>query len=259
MKRYALKRDIVDGLLIGIVATAVSYCVGMYMDWIDKLDWLEVFAVFTSYWCTWLCVKERRINYPLGAISSAAYAVLFWRSDLVASAALNAYLAPYLVYGWIRWRDDADTRPITRVAYKMYPLYALVAGAGYLGAVVVVNAFDGAMAWTDAFILAGTVLAQLLLDNKKLENWIVWAAVNVLAIYTYFNIGLPLVGFQYILFLGNTVYGYWVWKHEKNYLAVEPVTPTTRRCATTMCMNTVEDDTYCTDCDNKTVQEAEPA
>jgi len=73
------------------------------------------------------------------------------------------------------------------------------------------------MAWTDSLILAGTILAQFLLDNKKLENWAIWAIVNVLAIYTYLSTGLILVAFQYVFFLLNTVYGFVLWKGSMNH------------------------------------------
>jgi nicotinamide mononucleotide transporter len=87
----------------------------------------------------------------------------------------------------------------------------LIAIAGYGGAALLSSAFGGSMAWTDSMILAGTILAQFLLDNKKIENWIVWAVVNLFAIYTYWTIGLQLVAFQYVFFLANTVYGYLIW------------------------------------------------
>src|SRR5437868_360567 len=107
-----LARDYLESIIIGLALTALSYGVGIWMDWIAVLNWLEVFAVFTSYVCTYLCVKERRFNYPIGAVSSAAYALLFLQSGLIASAILNAYLVPTLVYGWIRWGKDTRTRPV---------------------------------------------------------------------------------------------------------------------------------------------------
>jgi len=212
------KKDYIESVAVGVVLTAVSYLIGAEFGWISltDLNWLEVFAVLTSYTCTYLCVKERRINYPLGAISSAAYAVLFWQSGLFASVILNAYLVPTLIYGWIRWGKDTNARVVTHVSLKMVPVYLLVAGVGYLGASVLSNAIGGNMAWTDGLILAGTILAQFLLDNKKLENWGVWALVNVFAIYTYYTTGLFLVAAQYVLFLGNTLYGYLVWKKSLN-------------------------------------------
>lgn len=215
--KNGLRKDIQHSVLIGIALTALSYLSGLTFHWIKELDWLEVFAVLTSYSCTYLCVKERRINYPIGAISSAAYALLFYKSGLYASAVLNAYLAPSLIYGWFRWRKDADTRRVTRVELKWIPAYLGITILGYLGASLLSRAVGGAMAWTDSVILAGSILAQFLLDNKKLENWIIWAVVNVFAIYTYFTTGLPLVGFQYVLFLANTAYGYIIWLRSKNH------------------------------------------
>jgi nicotinamide mononucleotide transporter len=215
---HDLKRDVTESIIIGVSLTALSYAVGLTAGWIPTLNWLEVFAVLTSYSCTFLCVKERRINYPIGAISSAAYAYLFMQSGLLSSAILNAYLAPTLIYGWIRWRKDTASRPVTHVSAKSIPLYAAIALIGYGGAALISQQFGGAMAWTDAVILAGTILAQFLLDNKKLENWGVWAVVNVFAIYTYWTIGLPLVAFQYVFFLANTVYGYIAWKNSKKRL-----------------------------------------
>lgn len=215
--RAGQARDILVSTIIGVVCTALSYIAGLSFGWIHGLNWLEVFAVLTSYSSTYLCVVERRFNYPIGAISSAAYAYLFLQSGLFSSALLNAYLVPTLIYGWLRWRKDAVTRPVTHLKLKWLPVYLLVAGAGYSGAATISQHFGGAMAWTDAMILAGTILAQFMLDNKKLENWIVWAIVNIFAIYTYATSGLPLVAFQYVLFLANTVYGYITWQRSLHH------------------------------------------
>lgn len=213
--RVSAKRDLGESAFVGIMLTALSYLVGLLAGWVTTLNWLEVFAVFTSYASTYLCVKERRANYPIGAISTAAYAILFMQSGLLSSAILNIYLTPTLLYGWLRWRKDTHTRPITHVAMKWIPVYLLVAGLGYAGAALISQRLGGAMAWTDAMILAGTILAQFLLDNKKLENWAVWAIVNIFAIYTYATAGLALAAFQYVFFLANTVYGYLIWRRSK--------------------------------------------
>lgn len=222
LHRSTFKRDVSESIAIGLMLTFLSYVVGITCGWINasSLNWLEVFAVLTSYSCTYLCVKERRINYPIGVISSAAYAILFMQSGLFASAVLNAYLVPTLVYGWIRWRKDSQTRPVTHVQIKMIPVYALIALVGYGGAALISQKLGGAMAWTDSIILAGTILAQFLLDNKKLETWFIWALVNVFAIYTYMTSGLPLVAFQYVFFLANTVYGYIIWKRSLRHESI---------------------------------------
>lgn len=206
-----LRNALVQSLIIGVLATGVSYGIALAAGWITTFNPLEVFAVFTSFVCTYLCVKEKRINYLWGAISTAAYCVLFFQQGLIASAVLNAYLTPSLLYGWVRWGRDEQTKPVQHVALRWVPVYlgfTVVFGAlaGYL-----IVLFGGALVPWDIAILVGTILAQFLLDNKKLETWIVWAFVNVAAIGVYASYGLPLASLQYVFFLGNAFYGYYVW------------------------------------------------
>lgn len=214
-KAQDLKVHLIQGTVIGVVLTGLSYLIGLQFNWIDAVSYLEAFAVFTSYVCTFLCVVERRINYPIGAVSTAAYCLLFYQFGLYASMAINAFLAVYLVYGWYRWRSDDNTRPVTTMNLAQWVVYIVVAGIGYLIVALIASSLGGALAWTDSFILAGTILAQFMLDNKKLENWGVWALVNIFAIYTYFHAGLALAGFQYIFFLANTVYGFVMWRKSR--------------------------------------------
>ena len=214
--RISAKRDLLESITIGLLLTTISYIIGLLANWIHEINWLEIFAVLTSYACTYLCVKERRINYLVGVITTAAYSILFLQNSLLLSAILNIYLIPTLAYGWLRWGKDSQTRPVTNVTLRAIPIYLLVTALGWTGAAIISQAFGGAMAWADSAILAGTILAQFLLDNKKLQTWIVWAIVNVFAIYTYFTAGLSLVAFQYVFFLANTMYGYAMWKRGMN-------------------------------------------
>ena len=207
-------QDIGSALLLGVGLTTAAFVIGHSFGWIKQVNWLEIFAVTTSYTCTWLVVRQRRYNYIFGAASTAAYAVLFWQTGLVASALLNAYLTPQLVYGWFRWRRDTTTRPVTRLVNEPWWILAYlgVTALAYCGGVYLITALGGAMPWFDGAILAGSILAQYLLDNKRIETWIIWAVVNVLAIWVYFSNGLVLAGIQYIIFLINAGFGYAQWR-----------------------------------------------
>lgn len=221
-REQGIVANLIQGTILGLVLTALSYWIGLEAGWITTLSLLEAFAVFTSYVCTFLCVMERRINYPIGAVSTIAYCVLFMQSALVASMAINAFLSVYLVYGWLRWKSDENTLPITAMSVRDWLLTVAVAGVGYLVVVFLASHFGGTLAWTDSVILVGTILAQFMMDNKKIANWGIWAVVNIFAIYTYFHAGLALAGFQYIFFLANTAYGYVMWRKGRDKAAVEP-------------------------------------
>lgn len=211
-KAQSIKTHMTQGVILGVILTALSYAVGLHFNWIPSLNFVEVFAVFTSYVCTFLCVVERRANYPIGAISNAAYCLLFASFGLVGSAIVTGYLTFSLAYGWFRWNKDENTKPVQHVALKWVPAYLAATTLAFLGGLYLYGVFNTPVVWTDAVVMAGSILAQFLLDNKKIENWIVWAVVNVFAIYTYIHAGLALAAFQYVFFLANTFYGYYLWK-----------------------------------------------
>lgn len=206
------KANLIQAVLIGVAITALSYLVGAFMGWVPAINWLEVAAVFLSYGATFLCVVERRANYPIGAVANGLYSVLFFQYGLLASSIVTGYLTFALIYGWIRWKDDTNTKPVGRVEPKYIPLYLLATVAFYLVALGLVTLAGGTLAVTDTAILIGTILAQFLLDNKRIENWFVWMGVNVFAIYTYATAGLALAALQYVFFLANTFWGLYMWR-----------------------------------------------
>jgi nicotinamide mononucleotide transporter len=140
-------------------------------------------------------------------------AIVFLDQKLLGSAALNIYLIPTLIYGWFIWGKDEETKPVTRLDIsRAFPIYILVTGIVYGGAVFIIEKLGGELAGLDAMILFGSILAQFLLDRKKLETWFVWMIVNVISIYVYFNAGLYLLTLQFVYFLFNAILGYNKWK-----------------------------------------------
>lgn len=210
------------GAIIAFVLTWLSYFVADKMGWIDiatMFDPITAFAVFTSYICTWLCVHQSRWNYPFGIITTAAYSLVFWKAGFIALSVFNAYLVFSLVYGYIRWGSDADTRPVTLLKWPWHLGYVALA-AGIYGILWIIHTLLGqSMEWYDIILAIASGVAQFLLDNKKLETWYVWIAVNVVSILLFFgfitnnpNAYQPIVGFQYIFFLLNAFYGLYEWK-----------------------------------------------
>lgn len=214
-----------QALVISIGLTVLSFLSGTALGWltIDEINWIEVLAVATSYYCTWLSYHQKRWYYGVAVITTALYVVVFLQSNLIASAILNIYLVPTVLFGFFRWGKDDNPKPVQRLRWKLLPIYALVVGAFYTGAVLITDFLGGAMAPLDSFILVGTILAQFLLDNKVLSNWFVWIAVNIVSIYVYFSSGLFFAGTQYILFLIGAVYAYFQWKRTMPGITNVPV------------------------------------
>ena len=210
------KTSVIESIVLAVVLTALSYAVGLYAGWITELNWLEVFAVFTSYSCTWLCTRQSRWNYPIGVVTTAAYSLLFWQWDMPALAIFNLYLVGSLAYGWFRWGDDTKTRPVTRISLIWYTGYGAVAVAILAMFLYANHLFNptgiSGLNPIDVGLAVASGVAQLMLDNKKLENWTVWALINIVSIPFFMQCGLTLVAFQYVFFLANTAIGHVVWR-----------------------------------------------
>jgi len=208
------------GIVLATILTGLSYLIANWAGWADlaAINYLEAFAVFTSYVCTWLCVHQTRWNYPIGIVTTFAYSILFWQFELYALSLFNLYLVFSLAFGYWRWKSDDETIPVTFVDKPWWLGYAALAAIIY-GLLWIINTTLGnEMGLVDVGLAVASGVAQFLLDNKKLESWGFWIVINVFSIYLYFTSGLYIVAFQYVFFLLNAFFGAYMWwkSYEKN-------------------------------------------
>lgn len=204
-------QNLIASLIAGFAITLVGLVITHFFDPNYVITSLEFWAVVTSYSSTILCVLQSRLNYPIGALSTILYCVLFYYSGLYSSMILNIYLPIILIYGWFRWGKDEVTRPVTWTSLQWWSASIFITLVIWFIVNMVATSFHATMAMWDSLILVASILAQFLLDNKKLENWVVWGVVNVLAIYVYGEQHLYAVTIQYGLFLLNTIVGFMAW------------------------------------------------
>jgi nicotinamide mononucleotide transporter len=99
---------------------------------------------------------------------------------------------------------------------KDYPIYIAIGIVILIGFLGVYGIFSpGGFAdfnFIDIGLATFSGVAQVMLDNKRLETWIVWALVNIVSIPYFLYGGFTLTAFQYIFFLANTVVAWFAWK-----------------------------------------------
>lgn len=213
IKMSRTKRGILEALALATLITGVLL-VAQTLFTETPINWFETAAVFFSFGSTWLCTRQVRFNYVFGVIATILLSYVFFSSNLLGSMALNLYLIPTVVIGWFMWGKDTKTRPVMHVTAKASLLYAGFTALTWAGAFLTIRALGGSMGALDGWLLVGSILAQYLLDRKKIETWMVWVAVNVVSIYVYFNSGLYLLAAQFAFFLANAIYAYFQWRKD---------------------------------------------
>lgn len=214
-ERPGLKaKDILIAAGVGIGLTVASYLLAVFAGWIsaENVNWFEVGATVLNYGSFYLCVQQRRLYYLIGVAGYVLFVVVYLQSNLLASAALSIYLSFALIVGYFMWGRDSASLPVTRLSWRWLPVYVAVTFAAYLGAVALFSALGGSFTFWDSAILIFTLLAQFMLDRKKIGTWYVWGAVNVIGVVLYFNSELYFIALQQLLFGLANIYGWWEWR-----------------------------------------------
>jgi nicotinamide mononucleotide transporter len=71
---------------------------------------------------------------------------------------------------------------------------------------------SAALPWWDAFIAMTSVSAQLLMARRYLENWVLWIAVDAVAIGVYAAKSLMPTAILYTVFLIVSIVGLLSWR-----------------------------------------------
>jgi nicotinamide mononucleotide transporter len=179
---------------------------------------LEALATILGLINIGLIVRRSVWNYPFGLAMVALYAWLFAQPDvrLYSDAGLQVFFFIVQLYGWWNWaRSEADKGevevlllgPAGRIAWM-----AGIAVAALIWGALMHRYTSAALPWWDAFIAMTSVAAQLLLARRFLENWILWIAVDAVAIGVYAAKGLMLTAFLYAVFLIVSAFGLISWR-----------------------------------------------
>ena len=182
----------------------------LFTAWGYEVSILEFVAAVTSFVGVYLGTTGKRITWPWWVLSSSLYGVFFYQVDLFASAMLQIIFIGAAIYGWFGWAPTGavpgtiSTRIRIRIAIGTIVSVAVLAP--------VLSNIGAAATWTDAFILIGSLVAQLLMIYEKYETWVLWLIVNVVATVQYLSLGYWFTALLYGVFAIVAILGWKRWR-----------------------------------------------
>jgi nicotinamide mononucleotide transporter len=185
-----------------------------------SLPWLgmspiEISAVAVSALCVWLYTRESVWAWPSGLLGVALYLVICYEYRLYADMGLQAVYIVLQIYGWRLWlRGGTQGSPlqITRTSARLWLILALIALAAYVPMGLALDAWtDTDVPWWDSAPTVSSLVAQYMISRKKLENWWVWVATDIVYIPLFAYKGLYLTAALYAVFIILCLIGLRAW------------------------------------------------
>jgi nicotinamide mononucleotide transporter len=166
-----------------------------------------------------LLVRRSVWNYPFGMAMVALYAVVFFEARLYGEAGLQVFFFVAQAWGWALWVRAArngsggDSQVPVRWLSNLSRLVWLTATAALaLNLGWVMHSFTNAsLPYADAAIAGASIAAQILLGFRRIENWVLWIAIDVASVAVYVTKGLWPTAGLYVVFLGMSVVGLYEW------------------------------------------------
>jgi nicotinamide mononucleotide transporter len=181
----------------------------LFTAWGYEVSILEFIAALTSFVGVWLGTTGKRITWPWWALSSALYGVFFYQVELFASAALQLVFITAAIYGWKGWAPTGVIPGSLSVRNRRNIAIGTIISVAVLSPVL--SNIGAAATWSDAFLLIGSLVAQVMMVRQKYEAWIVWLIVDLAGTVQYAMLGYWFTAVLYAMFTVIAVIGWKRW------------------------------------------------
>ena len=177
---------------------------------------LELISFILAATTVILNIRQKHWAWLFSIVSSATYAAVFFEARLYGDMGLQFVFIAASLWGWYQWLHGAGHGNGPLVATWLKPAGRGWALAAWLAGFVLLSTFldnftDTDVPHADGFQTAGSLVGQLLLAKKKVENWHVWIAVDVLYVGLYLYKGLMLTAVLYGVFVLLAIAGLRAW------------------------------------------------
>lgn len=188
------------------------------------MSYMELAANLMTAVCIFLAGRNNIHTWWTGIVACVLFGIVFYGANLYADVTLQGFFIVTGFIGWYGWVKkngrfsgavdtvkETDALPITRASKNtmIVMTFSAIAVAAVYG--FLLHKFTNAYApWIDSTVLTFSVVGQLLLMRRNLQNWPVWVLVNTLSVPLYFSRELYVTAVLYGFFWVNAIVS---WRH----------------------------------------------
>lgn len=175
---------------------------------------MEFAAVLFTVICIFLAGRNNVHTWWTGIVACILYGFVFYEAKLYADTVLQVFFVATGIMGWSLWyqRQGKPELPITSVSTDSLVGIIGVGGLVLAGYTYMLSTYTDAYApgW-DSGILIASVIGQILMMRRKVENWYFWVIVNTIAVPLFWSRELYLSSVLYAAFWVHAWYALYRW------------------------------------------------
>ena len=200
------------------------------------MSWLELVATAFGLIAVWLSAREHIANWGFGLVNVALSGVIFYKSSLYSDMFLQFYFFATNALGWWQWsrlaasaNESLDNGVSTNeylVKIDFMPRrQQLWVALGIVVSTVALGFFvknlhslypsvfpnEAAFPFADSLVATMSIVGNYLLTVKKIESWILWVVVDIIAPVLYFQKDIKLIAVEYVIFLALAIFALVNW------------------------------------------------
>ena len=193
------------------------------------MNWLEIIAVVFGVVAIWLASKGEVVNFAIGLVNCVLYGILFGREGLYSGMILQGIYFVINLYGLYSWRKpEVDTDKELKIMWLTMKERVLVGvvivatgvlwgmGVKWGAQLLPENIQEPQYPMVDAILTTASVVAQILLTHKKIDNWVIWVLVDVVYIGLFLMVGMYWTAGLYVVYTGIAVNAVREWNLMRN-------------------------------------------
>lgn len=203
--------------------------------WGYQMSYLEFFGTIAGGVAVWLAAKANIWSWPLGLINVTLFFFLFFQVQLYPDMFLQAFFFVTNIIGWWRWSHpkeaEEDKKHELKISWMPRKQLIIVFLIGLVGTFIMggfasrlhdffptLFSKPSAFPYLDSFVTVMSIVTTFLMIQKKIECWILWILIDIIATYMYFVKGIKFVGIEYLVFCFIATFGLLNWMKEyKSY------------------------------------------
>ena len=181
----------------------------VFTAWGYQVTFLELISVLTSLLAVYLGALGVRITWPWWLLSSALYAIFFYKVNLYASAILQFVFIAAALWGWLGWKPSGVEPRYMRNSERV--LWFVTMMGSWVALAPALKDIGAAATWPDSFLLVSSTVAQIVMVLQRNETWILWFVIDGFGTWHYCHQGYWFTGILYGVFTIIAVFGWVRW------------------------------------------------